>query len=203
MVERPPAAFRGIDTYRDPAGKFSVRFPSDWHQFELSEERDGVMYAPAAAEPKTWFAVWTAPLEEAAVAEDLELLRDALAEGLAQLPECSVESEADDVIGNLIKFERVYTFREDGELRKRKAWIMYVAEWQMIVMYQAENLEEYEYWLAMANYLFWSFNIPEALWFATDRDLAGYGQTVDMAAEEAEKVEQAEKAAREQPGRSG
>ena len=29
----------------------------------------------------------------------------------------------------------------------------------------------YEHWLPMGNYAYGTFQIPEALWFATDRDL--------------------------------
>jgi len=31
----------------------------------------------------------------------------------------------------------------------------------------------YDYWFAMANYSYATFHLPEALWFATDRDLVG------------------------------
>jgi hypothetical protein len=46
-----------------------------------------------------------------------------------------------------------------------------------VVAYQGETVEEYEYWLPMGNHSFHHFVIPEALWFATDRDLSGVTRT--------------------------
>jgi hypothetical protein len=43
----------------------------------------------------------------------------------------------------------------------------------IVIAYQGSSVEEYAYWLAMANYSYATFYLPEALWFATDRDLAG------------------------------
>jgi hypothetical protein len=110
------------------------------------------------------------------VAEDLEHLRLGVSEGLAQLADCKVEAASEVVLGNLIKFERVFTFRVDGAVRKRKLWMLYVDKWLIVLTWQGSSEEEYEYWLAMANYSFATFNLPEALWFATDRDLGGHPQ---------------------------
>jgi hypothetical protein len=52
-----------------------------------------------------------------------------------------------------------------------------VDKWQIALTYQGSSPEEYEYWFALANYSFATFTIPEALWFATDRDLIGYGRS--------------------------
>ncbi len=173
MAERQRPRFRGIKLYKDHLGRFSFRYPSDWNQFELEEGRDGVLLSPEAENPQTWFSIWTSQLEETAVAEDLEDLRGGVGEGLAQLANCQIEYEADDALGNLLKFERVFTFEENGTTRKRKLWILYVAKWLIVVTYQGETVEEYHHWLAMANYCFATFNLVEELWFATDRDLQG------------------------------
>ncbi|MEJ7653622.1 MAG: hypothetical protein WKH64_09940 [Chloroflexia bacterium] len=180
VAERPPALFTGISTYQDPKGRYSIRYASDWNEFELSEERDGVMYAPPQTgdDPKTWLSIWCTELRTSVVAEDLDLLDAAFAEGLLQQQNLQIEETSNEVISDLIKLERVYTYEEDGAVRKRKTWVLYVGKWQIVLIWQGENSEEYEYWLPMVNYSLWSFNISPALWFATDRDLAGYGQQV-------------------------
>ncbi len=174
MAERQPPRFRGVRVYQDPMGRFTCRYPSDWHQFDLDDNREGVMFSPEAHDPKTWYSVWVSRLDEAVVAEDLEDLRQGVNEGLSQLAECKVESESEDVLGNLIKFERIFTFREDDAIRKRKFWILYVDKWLMVLTWQGSSPEEYKYWYPMANYFFMTFNLPEVLWFATDRDLSGH-----------------------------
>ena len=37
-----------------------------------------------------------------------------------------------------------------------------------VVVFQGETPEEYHYWLPMGNYCFTSFQLPMALWYATD-----------------------------------
>jgi hypothetical protein len=174
MTQRQPPRFYGVATYADPLGRFSFRYPTTWHQFELDDQREGVMFSPEAENPQTWFSVWVSQLDANVVAEDLEDLKVGVEEGLSQLPECIVEQRSEEPLGNLIKFERIFTFREDGVTRKRRLWILYVDTWQMVVTYQGASEEEYDYWLSMGNYSFFHFTIPEALWFATDRDLSGY-----------------------------
>jgi hypothetical protein len=49
----------------------------------------------------------------------------------------------------------------------------------MCLTLHGSSPEENQYWFAMANYAFLTFEIPEALWFATDRDLAGLRRTGD------------------------
>jgi hypothetical protein len=170
--ERP--RFYGIRTYQDAKGRFSFRYPSTWHQFELDDDRDGVMFSPEPDNPATFFAVWVAELHDHVVAEDADDLRAGVDDGLAGLPGCEIEVAKDDLLSNLVKFERIYTFREGDAVRKRRVWIMYVDTWQMVVVFQGASPEEYHYWLPMGNYGFAMFNIPEDLWFATDRDLEPY-----------------------------
>jgi hypothetical protein len=173
MAERRPARFTGVTTYRDPKGRFEVRYPTDWQEFELADDREGVMYLPEADDPLTAFSVWISPLEHPVVAEDLDELRLGVEEGLAQLSACKVESSVDETLENLIKFERIFTFRDDGVTRKRKIWILYVDRWLIVLTWQGRTEDDYNYWFNMANYSFITFNLPEALWFAVDRDLAG------------------------------
>jgi hypothetical protein len=174
MAERPPPQFYGVRVYQDPQGRFTFRYPTGWHQFELSDDREGVLFSPDAANPLTAFSVWVQALDTRVVAEDLEDLRLGVNEGLSQFAEYTSESESEEVLGNLIKFERIFTFREDGVTRKRKTWILYVDTWQIVATWQGATEEDYSYWLPMGNYAFFMFNIPEALWFATDRDLSGH-----------------------------
>ncbi|HEY8455780.1 MAG TPA: hypothetical protein VIL34_09310 [Actinopolymorphaceae bacterium] len=175
--------FVGVTTYQDPLGRFWFRYPSDWRVYDLTDDREGVMFAPNEADnvpneenpsPKTYFAAWVSKLGEHVVAEDLPVLQEGLEAGLKQLPGVEVEKAKDDVFGNLVKLERIYEFDDGGERRKRRTWTLYVDYWQIVLVFQGETPEEYKYWLPMGNYSFATFNIPEELWFATDRDLRPY-----------------------------
>jgi hypothetical protein len=173
MTERPPPRYYGVTTYRDPLGRFSFQYPTTWHRFELEDQREGLMVSPEAENPQTWFSVWISKLDFNVVAEDLEDLKSGVEEGLLKLPDCNIESATDDALSNLLKFERIYTFRDGGVTRKRKVWLLYVDTWLMVVTYQGATEEEYAYWLPMGNYSFFRFDLPQTLWFATDRDLSG------------------------------
>lgn len=190
--------FTGVSTYQDPVGRFSVRYPDDWQRFEIKESvpkkrrrsarlamakkarednplpvREGFGVAPDPDDPHTTFTAWVSPLSTSVVAEDIEELRLGVDAGLAQLAGCTVERASEDVISNLIKFERVYTFQDGDAVRKRRQWLLYVDTWLMCLTWQGSNPRAYQYWLAMVNYSFHTFELPHALWFATDRDLAG------------------------------
>lgn len=173
--ERP--RFYGVRTYQDPQGRFSFRFPMGWHEFELDDDRDGIMVSPEEDDPATFVAMWITKLDTHVVAEDADDLRSGADDGLASLPDCEILTSSEDLLGNLVKFERVYTFNDRGVTRKRRTWIMYVDTWQMVFTWQGSTPEEYHYWLPMGNYAFATFNIPEALWFATDRDLSPFRET--------------------------
>ena len=179
MSKRPGPRFSGVRTHIDPLGRFTFRYPTGWHNFELEEGRDGVMYAPAANNPQTYFAAWTAKMEEPVVAEDFDDLRDGIAEGLNSLPGFVLEDESNDFFGNLLKFERTFTFDDNGTRRKRRLWLLYVEKWQISLTFQGETPEEYEYWLPMGNYCFSMFNLAPQLWFATDRELNGMARAAE------------------------
>ncbi len=193
--------FTGVVIHRDPKGRFTIRYPSDWAVFEIAERpskrrrsarqrpeqgapgaatgpaasvvpsREGIGFAPDPSDPHTVFTIWVSPLQEPVVAEDLDELKAGVDEGLSRLDSCQVEAASETVLGNLIRFERVYTFREGGAVRKRKQWLLYVDRWLMCLTWQGSTIERYRYYFAMANYSFLTFELPEALWFATDREL--------------------------------
>ena len=168
---RPTPKFVGVDTYRDAQGRYSVRYPSDWHQFDIDFGRDGRLFSPSATNTHTYVAIWIDQLQFTAEANDATDLAEAFEKGLMQLPACTILERADAVIGNLIKFERFYTFEENGVTRKRKVWAMYVDKWLMVLTYQGETVDEWEHWYGMANQSFHHFVIPTELWFATDREI--------------------------------
>jgi hypothetical protein len=130
------------------------------------------MFSPQSQDPETWFAAWATPLQDIVTAEDLDLLHQGVEEGLWQLPGLSIESSEDDTIENLCRFQRVYTFRENGAVRKRKVWMLYVYRWLFVLVAQGASEEDFAFWSMMLNDFFSSFNLASELWFASDRELA-------------------------------
>ena len=171
MTEREPPRFYGVRTYRDHQGRFSYRYPTTWEAFPIADGRDGTTYVPDSTDPQTAFTAWVEDLGEHVAAEDLEDLRAGLDEGLSTLGESAIESASEVVIGDLIKFERVITFREDGVTRKRRQMLTYADHYLIILSWQGSTISAYDYWLAMANYSFATFELANALMFATDREL--------------------------------
>jgi hypothetical protein len=197
--------FVGVIVHRDPRGRFAIRYPTGWYTFEIRSEtplagerpgqtedavsphpggaepeapaaREGFGFGPDPADRHTVYTVWAAPLDERVVAEDLEDVRQGVDEGLRALPECAVEAGSERVLGNLLRFERIYTFRDDQSgappaVRKRKQWLLYVDRWLLCLTWQGATAAAYERWFAMANQSFLTFEIPQALWFFTDREL--------------------------------
>lgn len=175
---RPTPKFVGIDTHRDAQGRYSVRYPANWHKFDIDFGRDGRLFSPSATNTNTYVAIWIDQLQFTAEADDASDLAIAFETGLSQLPACTILERTDTVIGNLLKFERFYTFDDNGVTRKRKVWAMYIDKWLMVLTYQGETVDEWEHWYGMANQSFHHFVIPTELWFATDRDINSAGVPV-------------------------
>jgi hypothetical protein len=171
-LDKDTPKYSGIRSYRDPGGRFQLRYPTGWHQYELADQRDGVMFSPQGQDPTTWFAIWSTRLEHAVSAEDLDLLREGVEEGLSQLPGLHVASSSDDLYDNLIRFERIYTFEDDGTTRKRRVWMIYMWKWLFTLVAQGETAEEYAYWRMMLDDFFDYLDLAHELWFASDRELA-------------------------------
>jgi len=176
-TSRPTPKFVGVDTFRDHLGRFTVRYPSDWHLFDIDFGRDGKLFSPSASNTQTYVAVWIDKLDVTAHGDDAPALAKAFNQGLQQLDACTIIEQDDVVIGNLIKLERFYTYNDNGVTRKRKVWAMYVSHWLMVLTYQGETVEEWEHWYPMANQSYFHFVIPMELWFAADRDLNQKGAT--------------------------
>lgn len=171
-TERPERPlFTGTTAYNDHLGRYEFRYPWDWIESELEDDRDGVMMRPVEADEDTYFAVWVSELEVQVVADDLPDLREGFEAGLAQLSDLETEKVDDQTYNNIVKLERTLTFAEDGAIRKRRVWVLYADRWQFLVVFQGSSVEEYHYWLPMGNYCFSTFQLPEALWFATDPSL--------------------------------
>lgn len=168
-----PPHFYGVTTYSDHGDRFKFRVPSNWHSEELEDERDGMIWMPDADDPDTHISCWVQKLEQPIKAEDLEDLRTGVEQGLSRLPNCEVESRSDGTYGNLVKFERIFTYGDpDGGVRhKRRSWYLYADEWAIVLAWQGATPEHYEYWLPMGNYAFATFDVAEWVWYATDRDL--------------------------------
>lgn len=177
MTERPHRDgrphFTGITTFTDPLGRYEFRHPADWFRSELDGDLEGVIVGPDLADQATHFAVAVKDLGVSVTAEDLPVLRDGFAEGLAALPELSVEASQDDTYNDIVKLERTLTYVDEasGETRKRRVWSMYADRWQFTVQFQGATVEEFGYWFPMGNYCFTAFQLPMALWFATDPSL--------------------------------
>jgi len=176
---RPPRPqFTGVDTFVDGQGRYQFRFAADWAKYELEGHPEGVLFSPypSLASPKTFVSAYAEPLEFEVVAEDLRDLSDAVRAGLEQFDALTIEHQADDSFGNLLKVDRTFSFREGEAVRKRHTWILYVGQWQIVFAYQGESIEDYDYWLPMGNTMFFHIQIPESFWFATDRDLNGFNK---------------------------
>jgi hypothetical protein len=105
-------------------------------------------------------------------AKDLDLLHEGVKEGLSQLPQLSIESSRDDTIANQCRFQRVYTFCQNGAVRKRKVWMIYVYRWLFVLLAQGATVDEYEFWSTMLDDLFCSFDLASESWFAGHQELA-------------------------------
>ncbi|MGP3920203.1 hypothetical protein [Nonomuraea sp. 10N515B] len=163
--------FTGITRYRDPRGRFSFRYPWDWHTDCLDQDREGVMLRPDADDPDTYVAAWVSTLPADVTIGDLPELRDGFDAGLATLPERNILEAREDTVGGAVEMERTITFREGENIRQRCIRALYAGRTQLVFVYQGATRGAYAYWLPMGNYCWATLQLAEEIWYGADPEL--------------------------------
>ncbi len=138
-------AIRGLSWHRDQY--YSFYTPIDWHRFSWLDDRQGEIYGPDPNDPLTVFAVDIKDLGTEITANDLDVLAEGFFKTIEQLPEADIESRNQKVTGKLLELEAQYTFREQGETRKRWVRVFYHETRQIAMTAQGATPEKYDYWL--------------------------------------------------------
>jgi hypothetical protein len=170
MVDLPPARFEGIVIYPDPDGAFEVRYPLNWHKFEVTHQKGGILFSPYSDHAYVWVAAWKDYISKWVTSKDIAILREGLDEGLQQLgEEVQILEQSEEIIGDLIRLERLVSFMVDCVSYKRRQWVFYAHQYIINLVYQA-RLEEFHHWSGMAYYSFHTFRLPDHIWFMTDQE---------------------------------
>lgn len=138
-------ATRGLTWHRDQYYSFFI--PIDWHKMEWSDSRQGVIYGPDMTDPFTVFAVDIKDLGTRVTPDEVDLVAEGFFESVEQLPECAVELRNQKASSYRVELEAKYTFREQGEIRKRWSRVFYHETYQITMTAQGETPEKYDYWL--------------------------------------------------------
>jgi hypothetical protein len=91
--------------------------------------------------------------------DDRDVLREGIQEGLAQLPNLAVEFAQASCDGGLIAFERIHTFQEGQQTRKRRIWLLYDGNTLYSLLSQGSSQSAHEHWLSMLNYCHLTFQL--------------------------------------------
>jgi hypothetical protein len=138
-------AIKGLLWHREQYYSFFI--PNNWHKFQWSDDRDGVIYCPDLVDPFTFFAVDLKDLCTLITPNDLDILAEGLFESIEKLPEFNIESHSQKVTGSLQELETHYTFREHREMRKRWVRVLYHETRQIVMTAQGSNARTYDHWL--------------------------------------------------------
>lgn len=152
-------AFEGLNLEQNEEWRYHFWYPKGWHRYDLTGDQAGVLCSPNAQNPTTYFSVETQRLPVAARPEDVDVLRQGIEEGLASLPGLNVESADESSSGARLVFERVFTFEDDGVVRKRHIRLIYVGATLYSLIAQGEDEHAYTYWLSMLNYIYRTFEL--------------------------------------------
>lgn len=146
-TRKQSAAITGLLWHRDDYCSFYI--PYDWHKLPWPDGREGVIYGPDLADPKTVFAVEVKKLATAVATDDLDILAESYFETIQQLPEVDIHFTDQRSIGDLLELEAKYTFREQGAIRKRWTRMFYHGKRQIVMISQGASLDKYAYWLPL------------------------------------------------------
>lgn len=150
-------SFEGLMLEQDREWQYYFWYPKGWYRYELGNGRNGVLCSPEDEHPNTYFSVETQRLPAAALAEDIEALRQGIQEGLSQLPNLCVESTDETVADGRIVLERVFTFADGDAVRKRRIRLLYAGSTLYSLIAQGSSEQDYEHWLSMLNYCHLTF----------------------------------------------
>ena len=145
QAQKEYPAIKGLTWYREEYYSFFV--PLDWHKLDWSDDREGVVYAPDVDDPQTVFAVYINTFDTLFTPDDLDPLSEGFLESIAQLPDSEIESHHQKIAGKQLEVEAKYSFREDGEIRRRWVRMCYHQTRQIVMTAQGATLEKYDYWL--------------------------------------------------------
>ncbi len=140
-------AIKGLTWHRDRYYSFFA--PMDWHRFVWPDEQYGEIYGPDPDDPSTVFGVVLQDLGTAPTPDDLDVLAEGFFETIESLPEVTIESRSQEVIGGLLLLETKYTCREGGDIHKRWVRVYYHETRQITMLAQGSTPETYDYWLPM------------------------------------------------------
>jgi hypothetical protein len=152
-------AFEGLNLEQNEEWRYHFWYPKGWHRYDLAGDKTGVLCSPNAQDPTTYFSVETQRLPVAARPEDIDVLRQGIEEGLSTLSGLNVESADESSSGARLVFERVFTFRDGGTVRKRRIRLIYLGATLYSLIAQGENEHAYTYWLSMLNYCYRTFEL--------------------------------------------
>jgi hypothetical protein len=155
--DRP--AFEGLVLAQDAEWRYHFWYPKGWHRYELTGGREGMLCSPQAEDPTTFFSVHVQKLDTTVGPDDVDALREGIAEGLSQLPGLSIESVTSSQAAGQLTFERVYTFVDGTVTRKRRIRLIYAGSRLYSLMSQGSTVDEYERWLSMLNYCHLTFRL--------------------------------------------
>ena len=145
QAQKTYPAIKGLLWYREQHYSFFV--PNDWLRFCWSDERDGVIFGPDLADPFTVFAVDIQNIGSTITHDDFDILAEGFFESIEQLPESVIEARDRKIAGKLYELETKYTFREEGDLRKRWVRLFYHKTFQIAITAQGATAEKFDYWL--------------------------------------------------------
>lgn len=138
-------ATQGLTWHRDRHYSFFV--PMDWHRFEWTDDRRGVIYGPDPADPFTTFSVDIRDLGMPVSADDLDILAEGFFEAVEQLPDVVIESRQQKITGKVLELEARYTYSDQSSTRQCWVRVFYHLTRQITMTAQGATTEKYDYWL--------------------------------------------------------
>jgi hypothetical protein len=146
MVKQRPA-FKGL--FWQKSQYYSFFRPTDWHEFQWADGREGIILGPNVDDPLTVFAVELTDLGMTTTPDDFDDLDAGFIEGIEQLPGYELEDHQTWVQGSIICLAAKYTYLEDDIRRKRWVRVFYQDNRQIVMTAQGATVETYDYWLPM------------------------------------------------------
>ena len=149
--ERP--RFTSASIYNHPSGLLSFWYPMEWLLQAAPSPLPDVYLWPDPCDEATHIAIAVRDLEAPLTVEERPVIWEGVREGLAQLPDCAVESLVELNQDGRWAIEWVCTFAARRRRCQRRSRLFFSDRYQYSVVCQGTTQERYAYWQGMFEFI--------------------------------------------------
>lgn len=141
--------YTGMQKFTDTEGGYSLWIPAGWKHLKLGNRGTVHFFTPYPDRDDTGFTAEKRQLEFKVKSDDLPVLKEGFVSGINLLSNVEIEMVSDTITDEMLGVEAKFSFKEEGQTRKRWTRVIYSGTSLLILTAQGATPEEYDQFLPM------------------------------------------------------